>query len=92
MPIIQYETKAGRPIMAGKTKITPLARVLRIQFPGFPGGLIWNRPGAIVLQAAEGEEQVLPVKDVTRQAQILLLGLGLIGALLIWLALKPKSK
>ncbi len=84
MPWIEYETQAGEPFHAGDMRIIPLARTLRIRIPGLPGGLVWNRPAALAVQTAGGEERVLPVQDVTRQAQLALLGAGLIGSILVW--------
>jgi hypothetical protein len=85
MPLIEIETHAGEPIQAGLLKVTPFSKALILRLPGFPGGLIWNRPASLLVQTADGQEQVLPVADVTRRAQWLLLGAGLLGAALIWL-------
>lgn len=85
MPNIQSEIKRGQPVMAGETQITPLTKTLSIPFPGISGGLIWNRPFAVEVRTADGKEWTLPVMDVTRQAQITLLVMGLIGVLLIGL-------
>ena len=72
----------------GDTEIVPLARSLCIQPHGFPGGLIWNRPSAVIVRTADGQERMLPVPDVTRQKQLRLMAIGLIGSLLIWLVLR----
>ena len=85
MPLIEYETHAGQPIQAGLVKITPFSKALVIRLPGLQGGLVWNRPASLLVQTADGQEQVLPVVDVTRRAQWLLLGAGLLGAALIWM-------
>ncbi len=90
-PFLQVETKTGEPILAGEFTLIPFARSLRIHPPGLPGGLIWNRPLAVAVQAGDGLERRLPVRDVTRQAQLALLGAGLAGSLLIWLAFRRKS-
>lgn len=77
-PWIQMETRAGEPVTAGGNILIPMARVLRVMLPGMPaGGLIWNRPSAVVVRSADGQEQVLPVRDVTRQAQWALFGVAL---------------
>ena len=85
---VQIKTRAGDPVSVGDTEIVPLARSLCIQPPGFPGGLIWNRPSAVIVRTADGQERMLPVPDVTRQKQLRLLGIGLFGSLLIWLVLR----
>ena len=85
MPLIEIETRAGQPYQAGSLKITPFSRALIVRPHGMPGGLIWNWPSSLLVQTADGQEQTLPVVDVTRRAQWLLLGAGLLGATLIWL-------
>ncbi len=89
--IIQVETKAGEPILAGNVRTIPFSRVVRIQIPGLHGGSIWNRPTSIVVLGQEGEELIIPVHDVTRQGQIAILAAGLLGSLLIWLALRRRK-
>lgn len=88
---ITVETGAGEPILAGGLTIVPFARSLRIHHPGLLGGLLWNRPAAVAIQAGDGPRRMLPVRDVTRQAQLALLGAGLAGSLLIWLTFRRKS-
>lgn len=82
---VQVETHAGAPIQAGETQITPLARVLRLRLPGAPGGLIWNRPVAVVTRTPDGREKVLPIQDVTRQAQLSILGMMTGLLVIVWL-------
>jgi hypothetical protein len=92
MPLLQFETRAGEPIRVGKTQIVPYAKVLHIPFPGMRGGIIWNRPLAVGVQEPEQEERIIPVPDVTRQAQLTLLGISLVCAVLIGLLLSGKKK
>ena len=88
MSILHIETQAGEPIQAGDLRITPFARSVSLRVPGFSGGLIWNRPSAVLVQSADGSEQVLPVHDTTRRQQLTILGAGLLAGLLIWLYFK----
>ncbi|HNB51866.1 MAG TPA: hypothetical protein PK530_07980 [Anaerolineales bacterium] len=81
MPL-QFETHAGDPIQAGQTRLIPFAQTVRLTFPA--GGFTWHRPTAILAQTPDGKEIVLSVPDVTRTAQWTLLGLGVLGAFLIW--------
>jgi hypothetical protein len=83
---IQVENNAGKPRLAGTSVITPIARSLTIRLPGLQGGLIWNRPVSVVVTDKDGQEQVLPVRDVTRLAQLFLFGLALAGSLAFWLS------
>jgi len=82
---ISVETHAGDPIEVGDSKIVPLAKVVRFQKSGWLGGVIWNRPVAVVVQTGNDEERVIPVRDVTRIAQIAIFGSGLLVILVAWL-------
>ena len=84
-PAFVMETNAALPVKAKDLQLIPLAQSVRIGLPGLPAGLIWNRPTAVIVQDDMGEQQVLPIQDVTRNLQLLLLGLGLVGSLMIWL-------
>jgi hypothetical protein len=90
MPQIRFEIQHGEPVNAGGTQVTPVTKTLCIPFPGISGGLIWNRPYAVEVRTADGKEWSLPVPDVTRQAQIALLVMGLIGVLLIGLVSRKR--
>jgi hypothetical protein len=90
--LIHVETRAGAPIQAGENVLIPMAKSLRILIPGIPGGLIWNRPVAVVVRSAAGVEQVLPVRDVTRMALFSIWGVALAKLLFFWLVSKRKSK
>jgi hypothetical protein len=79
-PFIKVERKASQPIPWGNGHVTVWSRVVRVQFPKLSGGLIWNRPLAISLSSGGGGQQMLPIHDVTRQAQLWLLAAGLLAA------------
>ena len=85
MPTIERESRAGSALQVGKYQITPLTRVLTIRFPGHTGGLIWNRPKAVIVRTPEGTEKILPVRDVTRLIIWSMLAGGIFGAILIGL-------
>jgi hypothetical protein len=85
MPLFTFETLPGETIQVGSHKITPFSQVVRFTTPQKSGGLIWNRPVSVLVQGVDGSETVLPVEDVTRKAQLTLLGLGLLGGILLWI-------
>ena len=85
MSLWTIENLPGKPIQAGPNTITPFTQVFKITPPGLTGGLIWNRPVSVLVQGQDGSEQVLPVEDITRKAQLTLLGIGLVGGILLWL-------
>jgi len=70
-----------------ETEMTPYARATMVQFPGLLGGLVWNRPAGVLVRRSNGSEADLPIRDVTRIAQIALLAIGTLGGLTAWLYL-----
>jgi hypothetical protein len=88
---ITLESRAGETLQAGTRRLTPLSSLVRVQIPGWSGGLVWNRPSAVLVTEPDGQEKLLPVRDVTRLAQLLILGAGLLGGWLIWLAFRPRK-
>ncbi len=84
---LEVETHAAPPVAAGEYRITPLAQSwrLKLPFPRIGGGVIWNRPVAVVVQTPQGGERVLEVRDTTRQAQAGLLGVSAAVVLFAWL-------
>lgn len=87
---MQVETTAGRPIRAAGQVLVPLARVVRLRLPLLHGGVIWNRPIAVLVRSEDGSEYEVPIHDVTRRVQLLALAAGLLGSLLIWLLLHRR--
>jgi len=86
MPLIETEVKTGETRQVGSLELTPTTNVLKIQLPGNHGGLVWNRPRAVIVRGQDGVEHTLPVTDVTRMILWAMLGGGLIGALVIGIA------
>ena len=87
---VEVETRAGEPITVGDSKVVPLAKVAQLKIPGWFGGVIWNRPVAVVVQTEGDEEQVVPVIDVTRVAQLAIVGSGLFIILMTWLQARRR--
>lgn len=71
---IEWQTQKGRPLSAGDLTVTPESRALVLRWPG--GGLVWNRPVAVLLQRGDQVER-RPIVDVTRLAQWAIGGVGL---------------
>ena len=85
MPTFEREIRTGEPIHPGNFDITPQAQVWRVRLPGRNVGLIWNRPKAVIVRSADGQESRLPVIDVTRLMIWSMLAGGIFGAILIGL-------
>ena len=84
--IVHSATTTGHPIHVRGAVIVPLARSIRVQLPGMPMALVWNRPvGILVQKAGDAEYVLIPVTDLTRKVQLGLLIAGLVGSILIWL-------
>jgi hypothetical protein len=81
----------GQALKVGEGEITPYSRSTTVLFPGFAGGLVWNRPGGVIVKRSDGSETELRIRDATRIAQITLLAIGLVGGLSAWLFLGRKS-
>jgi len=84
-PFFTMENRAGEPLHLNQAKLVPFSQLVRITFPGGYGGLVWNRPAAILWQSAEGEDVVIPVHDQTRRIQLSLFGAAIVGILIMWL-------
>jgi hypothetical protein len=83
MPTLKTEIISGETQQVGNYQLTPVSQVLKIMTPGNHAGFIWNRPKAVVVRTLDGQEQVLPVTDVTRIAIWLMLAGGVLGAILV---------
>jgi len=86
------QTNTGEPVRVGDLSIYPVARSYRINMPGVHGGIIWNRPVAVIVENSRGDRQELPVVDRTRQLQIAIFSAGLFGAFLTWLLFRKSRK
>ena len=77
--MFQWQTISGKPVTAGDLTVTPQSRVLVVRSPY--GGWVWNRPVAVQVEGGNAPDAGpvrIPIVDVTRLAQLGLLGLGLI--------------
>ena len=82
---IEREIRTGEPQQVGDYEITPQTNVFIAKLRGQHGGLIWNRPRAVIVRTMDGEENILPIRDVTRNIIWGMLAGALLGAMLIGL-------
>ena len=73
--LIRCQTFSGDKVTVGDVTLTPQSQALLVRWPN--GGFVWNRPVAVVVER-DGQTERFPVVDVTRMAQLALLGLGLV--------------
>jgi hypothetical protein len=86
------ENHAGEPIQAGEMELIPVSQAARLQIPGLPLNLIWNRPVSVIARREDGAQTTLLVHDYTRRAQLILLGIGLLGSWLAWLSFGRRRR
>ncbi len=80
--ILRWQTISGDKVTSGDVSVTPQSQALIIRWPH--GGLVWNRPVAILVERGEQTERI-PIVDVTRMVQLGLLGLSLVFSIFILL-------
>lgn len=73
--ILRIETFSGPPITIQDTQIHVRSQFVQLRFPSINGGVIWNRPVAVVVRASDDEEKIVSIPDVTRTAMLALAGL-----------------
>ena len=74
--LIQWDTVSGEPIEVYGTTVTPESQALILRWPGRSVGFVWNRPVAVLVKRGESVERI-PIVDVTRWAQVGIIGLGI---------------
>lgn len=84
------EVWAGKMIEKGDLKIVPFSQVYRLKSSNNRFGVVWNRPLSVSVIDAEGSERVIPIVDVTRRLQIVILMWGVVAALMILLLDRRK--
>jgi len=70
--ILEWKTVSGKPYQIGDVTLTPQSQALLLKTP--IGGVVWNRPVAVVAERA-GESQRHAVDDVTRRAIVAMVGI-----------------
>ena len=86
---VQLQNTAADPVVVGDTRVTPQAQALVIRFPF--GGFVWNRPVAVLVERDDMTRRI-PIVDVTRLAQIALLGSLLAFSVIITLLAAQRAR
>lgn len=74
-PGSEWQTRSGETVRRGGIAVTPQSRALTVDWRR--GGLVWNRPSALVVER-DGSERRIPIVDVTRVVQLALFGLSVV--------------
>ena len=90
--IFEVETNIGEPIHYTGGRLIPFSRSLIFRSPGRRAILIWNRPAAVLVKKDNGQQQVIPIIDVTRRWQVILFGGALISTLLIGMGMRNRIR
>ncbi len=64
---------SAEPVTVDDITVTPQSQALVVRLPR--GGLVWNRPTAVLVEQ-DGRVRRIPIVDVTRILQVGLLGLA----------------
>ena len=83
--ILHIETLTGQPVRLKDIQLRVRSQVVQLRLPVASGGLIWNRPIAVLVRTPDGQDQILPISDVTRTAVLALVGLCFASAFLLML-------
>ncbi len=73
--MFDWQTVWGNPVSVGDVTVTPQSQALIIRWPS--GGLVWNRPVAILVERGQQAERI-SIVDTTRVVQLGLLGFSLV--------------
>ena len=77
---VQLQTTSGAALTIGDTTLTPQSQALVVRLPF--GGFVYNRPAAIIVER-DGHVTRIPIVDMTRLAQVGLLGLTFAFSIII---------
>ena len=91
-PIVRISREDGRPIRAGGRTLVPQVQTVRLKLPLLAAGMLWRRPYAVLVKDAGGEETTLPVVDVTRTAQSMVLLAGVLTVSIIWFLRRSNNE
>ncbi len=73
---ISTRTTIGKSLKAGKKQVAVVTKSHRLRSFGFPFLVRWDRPAGILVQDADGSENMMPIIDLTRVIQISIFGLA----------------
>ena len=88
-PFLRVKTSRGEPITTRYGQIVPLARIVKLRWPG--GGLTWNRPAAIEVQEGQSQHR-LPIRNATSRTIFTMVLTGLAITLSISSFLKRRRR
>jgi hypothetical protein len=88
--LFRIETHTSQPIRVKDTELHVRSQAIQLRIPVANGGLIRNRPVAVLVRTWDGQGQILPIPDLTRIAVLTLVGLCF-GCMFLLILLKRKK-
>lgn len=88
---IEREVRTGETRRLGDLEITPQSNVFSVRGRAGHFGLIWNRPRSVIVRTGDGQETIMPVRDITRYIIWGMLAGGLVGTILIGMVYSINS-
>jgi hypothetical protein len=80
--LLRIETLTSQPLRVNDAQLRVRSQVVQLRLPMVNGGLIWNRPVAVLVDLPDGQERILPVPDPTRTAVLASIGLCIASTIL----------
>jgi len=84
--LLHIKTLTSQPLTVKDAQLRLRSQVVQLRLPMVQGGLIWNRPVAVLVRTPDGQEQTLHVRDVTRSVVLALVLLCFASTLLLRLS------
>lgn len=79
---------SAEPVTVGGITVTPRSKALIVRLP--KGGLVWNRPTAVLVER-DGQARRIPIVDATRILQVGLLGLAVLAGSVSLLGVRRRT-
>jgi len=86
---VSWQTMWGEEVIVGDITVTPQSKALVMHAPF--GGLVWNRPVAVLVERGERTERI-PIVDVTRIVELGLLALSVVFTVVIFILSAKKRR
>ena len=77
--LVQVENYRAQPLHTPTYTVTPYLQTVRVGLNGRQFLYLWRRPVSVLVQDHTGQEVVLPVRDATRIAVVVMAGI-ILGA------------
>jgi len=90
--LLRIETLTSPPITIQDTQLHVRSQLVQLRFPTVNGGVIWNRPVAVVVRTLGGEEKIVSISDMTRIAMLTLAGLCFTGMFALMFFRRKKAQ